>query len=233
MSESIVWDFAVEPSTAGRALFDLIRRLNIERLSVADSTLPFTMTRFLMFFTASITLFSMYDSSNPMIILFSADFIQAVNCTAVHVLDIPSFAANYVSFLYPFRALNSLTYIVPTWSSPGHCIVLAHNRKHTFTVEEYLHKLVVPTKELVNLIRFQSKKKTICFRSKKLKLLRLIRSVARYAQDRQLFLPGSYKNSIFCCDERLKVCLDVRYFHLSDLPFILYQKCSSTISQCA
>ena len=223
----------IEPKENGKALFDLIERLTLKQLIQNEKRL-FSLIALYSFFVSSITMFSMYDSSNPLIILFSADFIQALDCTSVHILDLPTFLQDRFSLIYPFKSLSRYPVIEATWAPLESFVPSAHKRFQTFKVEEYVHKLVKPTSELIELIRYRSSISSISFRSKKIKLLRLIRSVTRYAQENNLNLPGSYKNSIYCCDERLNACLDVRYFHVADLAFILYYKCvDSYRSSCA
>ena len=123
------------------------------------------------------------------------------------------------------------------WCPPNSSILQGYDKTFKLQPHELTHAYITPTKDLNTFIKSQCKVVTYKARGR-LKILRVIRIVLRYARTQNLQMISSYvgtsqdsRGTIFRTDGDLKIALKVNYFHAMDVLAIV-QNQSSDFSIC-
>lgn len=199
------------------------------RWACAGSEPPHTSERVTEFLFRHVAQLCMYDSTNPLVVLFAPEFSSALQCTAVHVLDLLSFYDSLCEEVVVSVDDASLRVFPPFWSGPEATVLKAYASTRVSTALEYVHLYVRPGKALLEFaLQCCGGKLTFSRGRDRLKILRLVRLVLRYAADRNLVLPGSFRDSIYVADSALQAALGVRYFHAMDVPVLVYHDAASS-----
>ena len=181
-------------------------------------------------------LFSMFDNSNPLIILFTPELTELLGgCSAVHVFDLTLLLADCFDVTTSFIDALPVARTPPIWC-PSTCVavqnyLIASKIKPSDLVNLYLQ----PKKDLNDFLQCVSKGPITYKAKNRLKLLRMVRIVLRYVQAEQLVLPNGFKNAIYCADSKVQQALKINYFHGMDGPFLILGQCyeaSPSFSTC-
>ena len=221
------FDFIVQHRTGFEKLYEFIfyqRNSEVPKLSTA----LFHMLRL-------VPVFSMFDCTNPLIILFTPELSSALgDCTAVHFFDFNLLLIECLTLVCPlFENHLPLSAFTTTWCHPKCSILQSYEKTFKIDPTDLVHAYLIPTKELNDFVKsFCGAKITYKARGR-LKVLRIVRIVIRYAKEKNLQLPNSYKNSIYRTDDVLKKALNVNYFHAMDVPAIVQFRCSEEYALCS
>lgn len=228
------FNFIVGPKFGFENFYELVRK------GIDEQAVVVKLSEVILYLFRAVALFSMFDFSNPLILLFTPEFSSALGgCSAVHLFDLHLFLADHLTLvapllLEPFLPVGAYTI---TWCPPNSSILQGYDKAYKLQPHELTHAYITPTEDLNTFIKSQCKVVTYKARGR-LKILRVIRIVLRYARTQKLQMISSYvgtsqngSGTIFRTDGDLKTALKVNYFHAMDVSAIV-QNQSTDFSIC-